>query len=130
MQKLTKAEEELMLVFWEIGEGVIRDVIKRLKDPQTPYTTVSTVVRVLEKKGFLSHRVIGNTHLYYPVISKEEYIKDFLPGILKKYFEGSFAEMASFFARENDLSLKELSELIDTVGDELREKQEKDKNNE
>lgn len=129
MQRLTKAEEEIMLIFWEIGEGVVRDAIDRLKDPKTPYTTVSTVVRVLEKKGFLSHRAIGNTHLYYPVISKEEYLQDFFPGILKKYFGGSFAEMASFFARENDLSLKEISELIDTVGDELREKQEKKKNN-
>jgi len=130
MQRLTKAEEEVMLIFWRIGEGVVRDVIDRLKDPETPYTTVSTVVRVLEKKGFLSHRVIGNTHLYYPVISKEEYLKDFFPGILKKYFGGSFAEMTSFFARENDLSLKELSELIDTVGDELREKQDKNKKDE
>lgn len=121
MQKLTKAEEEVMLVLWDLGESVVRDVISRLKDPETPYTTVSTVIRVLEKKGFVDHRAVGNTYLYYPVISKNEYLKDLLPGIVKKYFSGSFAEMASFFAKENDLSMDELNELIESVGNELNE---------
>lgn len=121
MQKLTKAEEEVMLVLWDLGEGVVRDVISRLKDPETPYTTVSTVIRVLEKKGFIDHRAVGNTYLYYPVITKEDYLKDFLPALVKKYFGGSFAEMASFFAKENDLRMEDLNELIKSVSEELKE---------
>lgn len=127
IQKLTKAEEEVMLALWELQEAVVRDVIAELKDPKTPYTTVSTVIRVLEKKGFIGHRSVGTTYLYHPLISKKNYLKDFLPGILRKYFNGSFTEMASFFAKENDLSLIELSELIDVVGEELKENEE-DKN--
>ncbi len=127
--RLTQAEEEVMLILWDLGEAVVRDIIGKLEDPDTPYTTVSTVVRILEKKGFVSHRVIGNTHLYYPSITKTEYLNTYLPGILQKYFNGSFTEMASFFARENDLSLKEISELIGMVEeemDEIKENKKKD----
>lgn len=125
MQKLTKAEEEVMLILWDLGEAVVRDVISKLQDPDTPYTTVSTVIRVLEKKGFIGHRAVGNTHLYYPKITKDEYLKDLLPGIIRKYFDGSFAAMASFFARENDISMDELTELIDSVNEELNIDQDK-----
>ncbi len=121
LQKLTKAEEEVMIALWEIGEGVVRDVLARMKDPETPYTTVSTVIRVLEKKGFIAHRAIGNTYLYYPTVSKEKYLKDFIPGILRKYFNGSFSELTSFFAKENQMSIAELTELIDIVSEELKE---------
>jgi len=127
IQKLTKAEEEIMIALWEINEGVVRDVISRLRDPETPYTTVSTVIRVLEKKGFIAHRAIGNTYLYYPLISKEKYLKDYIPGILRKYFNGSFSELASFFARENNMSVEELTELLDTVSEELKEYSENNK---
>jgi len=123
VQKLTKAEEEIMLALWNLKEAVVRDVMAELKDPDIPYTTVSTVIRVLEKKGFIGHRSVGNTYLYYPLISKKKYLNDFLPSILRKYFNGSFAEMASFFAHENDMSLQDLSEIIDAVGEELKEKE-------
>ncbi|MCF8381109.1 MAG: BlaI/MecI/CopY family transcriptional regulator [Bacteroidales bacterium] len=122
MQKLTKAEEEIMLALWELEEAVVRDVMAELKDPNIPYTTVSTVIRVLEKKGFIGHKSVGNTYIYFPLISKKKYLKDFLPGILRKYFNGSFTEMTSFFAHENDMSLAELSEIIEVVGEELKEK--------
>ena len=90
MQRLTKAEEEIMLIIWDLGEVIVRDVIGKLSDPGIPYTTVSTVIRVLESKGFVGHREIGNTYLYFPVVTKQEYMKDFLPGIVRKYFNGSF----------------------------------------
>ena len=123
LKRLTKAEEEIMLALWKLKETVVRDVIAELKDSNTPYTTVSTVIRVLETKGFVGHRAVGNTYLYFPLISKDKYLNDFLPGIIRKYFNGSFTELASFFARENDLSLEELSELIQVVSEELKEKQ-------
>jgi len=121
VQKLTKAEEDVMIALWEIGEGVVRDVLSRMKDPETPYTTVSTVVRVLEKKGFIGHKAIGNTYLYFPLISKEKYLKDYIPGILRKYFNGSFTELTSFFAKENNMTIEQLNELIGTVSEELKE---------
>ncbi|MDZ7737519.1 MAG: BlaI/MecI/CopY family transcriptional regulator [Bacteroidales bacterium] len=127
MQKLTKAEEEVMLVLWDLKEAVVRDVISRLEDPDTPYTTVSTVIRILEKKGFVAHRAVGTTYLYYPVMSKKEYLKGYLGGIAKSYFDGSSSGMLTFFARESDLSMKELKSLMEEVKDELGEKKKNDR---
>ena len=120
-RRLTKAEEEIMLILWKLKEATIRDVMNELKQPGTPYTTVSTVVRVLEKKGFVGHRAVGTTYLYKPVLEKKAYLKGHLTGIASNYFEGSFSRMAAFFARENDLNLNELHELIGDIESELNE---------
>jgi len=121
MTKLTKAEEEVMLILWELEEATVRDVLEKLEDPETPYTTVSTVIRVLEKKEFIKHRAIGNTYLYRPSVDREDYIKNSLSGFLNKYFEGSFTNLASFFATENDISMRDLREMMDEVQDDLKE---------
>ncbi len=123
-QKLTKAEEEIMLILWKLKEAIVRDVIGNLKDPDTPYTTVSTVIRILEKKGFVRHRAVGTTYLYYPLLSKQEYLKGYLKGIAKNYFDGSSSNLFTFFAKESDLSVKELKTLIKEVESEL-EKEDK-----
>ena len=123
-QRLTKAEEEIMLVLWQLKEAIVRDVLNNLKDPETPYTTVSTVVRILEKKGFVGHRAVGTTYLYYPIISKKEYLKSYLSRIAKNYFDGSSSNLLTFFAKESDLSLAELKNLIEEVESEL-EKEDK-----
>lgn len=120
-KRLTKAEEEIMLILWKLNEATIRDVMKELNDPDVPYTTVSTVVRVLEKKGFVGHKAVGTTYLYRPLLAKRDYIKGHLSGIAANYFNGSVSRMAAFFARENDLDLGELQELIDDIESELRE---------
>jgi predicted transcriptional regulator len=120
-KRLTKAEEEIMLILWKLGESTIRDVMTQLNEPSTPYTTVSTVVRVLEKKGFVGHKAIGTTYLYYPLITKKDYLKGYLSGIVSNYFDGSFSRMAAFFARENDLDMGELHELITDIESELNE---------
>ena len=121
MNRLTTSEEEIMLIIWELGECTVRDVITKLSEPDIPYTTVSTVVRILEKKEFVSHKAIGNTHIYFPVITQEEYAKHSLSGFLNKYFEGSFTNLASFFATENDISMRELRDMMQEVKEELRE---------
>lgn len=121
MTKLTKAEEEVMLILWELEECTVRDVIKSLDDPKTPYTTVATVIRILEKKEFVSHRAIGNTYLYKPIVNREDYMKQSLSGFLNKYFEGSFTNLASFFASENNISMQELQQMMDEVNQELKE---------
>ena len=125
-KRLTKAEEEIMLILWKLGESTIRDVMNELDQPETPYTTVSTVVRVLEKKQFVGHKAVGTTYLYHPLLNKKDYLKGYLSGIVTNYFDGSFSRMAAFFAKENDLGLGELHDLIGDIENELKE----DKNNE
>ncbi len=121
MNRLTSAEEEIMLILWELEECTVRDVINKITEPNIPYTTVSTVIRILEKKNFVSHRAIGNTYLYRTIISQEEYANQSLSGLLNKYFEGSFTNLASFFASENDISMRDLREMMQEVKEDLRE---------
>ena len=109
-----------MLTLWKLGEATIRDIIGDLEQQETPYTTISTVVRVLEKKGFVGHTAVGTTYLYRPLVKKRDYLKGFLSGIVTSYFDGSFSRMAAFFARENDLDLGELKEVISDIEDELK----------
>jgi len=119
-QRLTKAEEEIMLILWKLKEAIVRDVINNLDDPETPYTTVSTVIRILEKKGFVHHRAVGTTYLYYPTLSKREYLRAYLKGIAKSYFDGSSSNLVTFFAKESDMGISELKTLIEEVETELK----------
>lgn len=120
-KRLTKAEEEIMLILWKLREATIREVMNELDGPKTPYTTVSTIVRVLEKKEFVGHKAVGTTYLYRPLLNKKEYLKGYLSGIVTNYFDGSFSRMTAFFAKENDLSLSDLHELIGDIESELKD---------
>lgn len=117
---LTKAEEQIMQILWDMGEGLVKDIRDRFGDPKPARNTVSTVVRVLEKKGFVGHKAYGNVYVYFPLISKSEYSKGQLFGLMESYFNNSFPAMASFFAREKDLSIGELNELLDDTKRELK----------
>ena len=119
MKELTRAEEQVMQVLWALGKGFVKDVVDALPDPKPAYNTVSTIVRILEKKGFVSHTAFGKSHEYYPLTSKYEYKKTFVKSFLKRYFGGSFPEMVSFFAGERDLSLRDLEEIQGLLGDEI-----------
>ena len=110
-----------MLVLWELEEATVRDVIKKLDTDDVAYTTVASFVRILEKKGFVEHKAVGSTHLYHPIITQNEYAKQSLSGFLNKYFEGSFTNLASFFATENDISMKELRDMMQEVKEDLKE---------
>lgn len=118
--QLTKAEEQVMQILWDLGEGLVKDIRDRFEDPKPARNTVSTVVRVLEKKGFIRHRAFSNVHLYFPLVSKSEYSKSQLFGLMESYFDNSFPAMASFFAREKDLSMKELNGLLDVTRKEMK----------
>jgi BlaI family transcriptional regulator, penicillinase repressor len=120
MKKLTSAEEDVMQIMWNLNQGFVKDVIDQMTEPKPPYNTVSTVIRVLEKKGFISHRKYGNTYEYFPLVSREEYAKVHFNSFLSDYFNNSFPKMAAFFARENNLSLKELEEIMKLTEDELK----------
>ena len=115
MEKLTHQEEEVMLVIWNKRRGTIKDFLEELPEPRPPYTTVASVVKNLDRKGYLSSEKIGNTYLYTPRISKNEYKKKFLSGIVKSYFSDSYKEMVSFFAHENKLSEEDLRQIIEMI---------------
>jgi BlaI family penicillinase repressor len=117
--QLTKAEEQVMQILWEMNNGLVKDIRERFNDPKPARNTVSTVLRVLEKKGYVGHKAYGNVHLYHPLVSKSEYSKNQLFVLMESYFNNSFPAMASFFAREKDLSLKELEALLEDTKKEL-----------
>ncbi len=120
MKKLTKAEEQIMQILWELERGFVKNIIKNFPHPKPAYNTVSTIIRILEKKGFVSHRAYGNAHEYFPVINKEEYTKAYLKNIMKNYFSDSFKEMVSFFTSEENISIEELEELRKMINEEIK----------
>jgi len=125
--QLTKAEEQVMQYLWKIDEGLVQDVLGCFPDPKPSRTTVSTILRILETKGFVAHKANGRVYTYYPLIRKEDYSKHQLFGMLKDYFNNSFASMASFFAKESDMSIQEMEALLEDTKKELVKKDKKQK---
>lgn len=122
MKELTKAEEQIMQILWQIEKGFVKDVIEKLPEPKPAYNTVSTIIRILEQKGFVGHNAYGKTHEYFPVVAKEKYSKFYFNNFLSGYFNGSFERLVSFFAQENDLDIKDVEELMKHVKDDLKDK--------
>lgn len=120
MKELTKAEEQVMKVLWEIERGVVHDVIAKLPEPKPAYNTVSTIVRILESKGFVGHKAYGKTYEYFPIVAKKDYSKFYLSNFMDGYFGGSFKNLVSFFAQENDLDIKELDELVELAKKDIK----------
>lgn len=115
MEKLTRQEEKAMLALWKIGKGFAKDVLENFPDTQPHYNTISSLIRSLESKGYVGHNAYGNTYEYYPLISKEAYTSQFLSGFIGNYFEDSYKEVVSFFAKEQKLSIEDLKEIITLI---------------
>ena len=115
MKELTKAEDQVMQILWKLENAFVKDIIEEMPDPKPAYNTVSTIVRILETKGFVDHKAYGKTHQYFPVISKEKYTKFYLNNLLKGYFNGSFQNLVSFFAKENKMDIKSLEKLLEEI---------------
>ena len=115
MQKLAKREEEIMQILWKLEKAFIKEVIEEMPEPKPHYNTVSTIVRILCDKGFVGHNSFGNTHQYYPLVPKENYQKDAISDVLKKYFDNSYSKMVAHFAKEENISENELNEIIDMI---------------
>lgn len=115
LQQLTKAEEEVMQALWKIERGLVRDVMVALGTPDLPHSTISSVVRILEKKGFVSHKAYGKTHEYFPVVSKEEYAQNGVQNLMEKYFGSSPKQLINFLVQSKGIDLKELNEIIQTI---------------
>lgn len=118
--QLTKAEEQIMQILWDLKEGMVRDIRDRFDEPKPARNTVSTIVRVLEAKGVVSYRAHGNTHIYFPLVSKKDYSKKQLFSLMNNYFNNSFPQMASFFAREKDLTIEDLEQLMNETKEDLQ----------
>ncbi len=117
--QLTRSEEQVMQILWELGEGLVKDILDKFDEPKPARNTVSTVVRILEKKGFVGHKDYGKVFVYYPLVLKKEYSGKQLFGLMNNYFNNSFPAMASFFAKENDLSIRDLELLMEETKKEL-----------
>jgi predicted transcriptional regulator len=127
MKELTKAEEQVMQILWKIEKGFVKDILAEMPPPKPAYNTVSTITRILEKKGFAGHRDYGKSHQYYPLVSKKEYSKNSLKKLVQNYFSNSYENMVSFFAREESLSVEEMQEIRDIIDEEIQKNKKYDK---
>lgn len=109
-----------MQVLWKLKKGFVKDILEHLDEPKPAYNTVSTIVRILQDKGFVDHKAYGRTHEYFPLISKKEYSKMHLDTFVKDYFSNSFEKMVTFFAREKSISVKEMSEIMKIMETEMK----------
>jgi BlaI family transcriptional regulator, penicillinase repressor len=115
MEKLSHQEEEAMQAVWKVGEGSIKLFLENMPSPGTPYTTLASTIKNLEKKGYLTGRMVGNAYLYKPLIPEDEYKKKFMSSFVRDYFDNSYKELVNFFVEEKKLSAGELKEIIDLI---------------
>jgi BlaI family transcriptional regulator, penicillinase repressor len=121
-QELTRAEEEIMQILWQLGKGFVNDVLLLYPEPRPAYNTVSTIIRILEKKGFVGHNAFGKTHEYYPLLSKEDYTRQFMGTVVKGYFDNSLRKMVSFFTGDGTMSMKEMEEIRKIIDQQIEQK--------
>ena len=122
MQKLTNKEEEIMHILWKLKKAFVKEVMAEISEDQPHYNTLSTIVRNLEEKGFVSHNAFGNTHQYYPIVSLEDYRKRFMNTAIDNYFNSSYKNMVSFFAKEEKISAAELREILTMIENQKEDK--------
>ena len=115
MKKLTYAEEQIMQILWDKEQAFVKELIEEMPEPKPAYNTVSTIIRILEKKGVVAHNAYGKTHQYYPLITRDDYARSHYKSFMKDYFGNSFQQMVSFFAKEEKLSASEIDDLISTI---------------
>ena len=126
MKELTKAEEQVMQILWDIKKGFVNDVIERMPEPKPAYNTVSTITRILETKGFVDHKPYGKSHEYFPLVSREKYTKAFFGGFLSRYFSSSFKQLVSFFSKQNNMTIQEMEEIMNLLNEQIQKQKEKE----
>lgn len=122
IRELTRAEEQVMKLLWEKGKALINDLLSGFPEPKPAYNTVSTIIRILEQKGFVDHKAYGRTYEYFPIVSKKEYTRFYYRNFLSGYFGNSFTSLASFFASEEQPSLQDLEEIRKLINEEIKKK--------
>jgi len=121
--ELTKAEDQIMQILWKIEKGFVKDILDHFNDPKPAYTTVATFMKILEKKGYVSHKPYGNAHQFYPVISKEEYSTTHVNSIFERYFKNSIRDVVSFFTDNNEVNVSDIDNAIKLLN-EIKSKKE------
>jgi BlaI family transcriptional regulator, penicillinase repressor len=117
MKELTKAEEQVMQILWEIEKGFVKDIISKMDEPKPAYNTVSTIVRILETKGFIGHKEYGKSHRYFPLMKKKDYSRERMNEMVMNYFGNSASQVVSFFAKNKKMDVKEVDEIIKLLQD-------------
>ena len=123
MKSLTKAEEQIMQALWKLEKGFLKDIVEGLPNPKPAYPTVSTVIRVMVQKGFIGYHTYGKSREYYPLIEKKAYFRAHFTGMVQNFFGNSWKGFASFFAKDNDLSIEELEEIREAIDQQIKHKQ-------
>ncbi|MBD3864114.1 BlaI/MecI/CopY family transcriptional regulator [Olleya marilimosa] len=118
MKALTKAEEDIMQVLWQLENANVKQIIDFMPEPKPAYNTVSTIVRILESKGFVDYKKQGKGHIYFPILKKQDYSNQSINKLVDNYFQGSFKSMVSFFVKKNDISLNELESVLKEINKE------------
>ena len=121
--QLTKAEEQIMRLLWELEKATVQDIREKFEETKPARTTIATILSILENKQFVTHTTDGRVNIYSPLVSKEDYSKKQLFGFLKDYFNGSFSSMASFFAKETNLTVEDMDKLLEETRAELEKEQ-------
>ncbi len=122
MKELTRAEEQVMRYLWRIRSGFLKQIIEQFPEPKPAYTTVSTVIRVLVKKGFIAYRTYGKTHQYYPMVSRDRYFKNHFKTLVENYFSNSPQRFVSFYTEKGNLDVAELEEMKIIIEEQIRKK--------
>lgn len=122
MKELTRAEEQVMQHLWKLEKAFVNDIIDRMPEPKPAYNTISTIIRILQKKGFVGYTAYGKTHQYHPIVTRDEYTRSYMKGFLSKYFSDSYKNMVSFFTKNDKITLHELEEIISVLQDEVNQK--------
>lgn len=122
IKELTRAEEQVMQILWDLKKGFVKDMLAQMEEPKPAYSTISTIVRILVKKGFIRYKVYGNTYEYYPKISREAYTKFETERLLSSYFDGSVENLVSFFVSKKNINMKEAGKIIALLEDIKNEK--------
>jgi BlaI family penicillinase repressor len=118
MDNLTSKEEAIMQILWDLKRAMVKDIMNKIPNSGQPYTTISSIVRILEKKGYVSHKAYGKTHEYFPLISKAEYRRRKFRGLLTEYFDNSIESMVSFLVKEEKIRPEEIEELVKMINKE------------
>jgi BlaI family transcriptional regulator, penicillinase repressor len=126
IKELTRAEDQVMQILWKLEKAFVKDVVEHFPNPRPAYNTVSTIIRILEKKGFVSYKNYGNTYEYFPLITKDEYSKLYLGNFVNKYFDSSYKSLVSFFTAAENISTKELEEMKKMMEEEIKKKNKND----
>ncbi|MDE5623120.1 MAG: BlaI/MecI/CopY family transcriptional regulator [Alistipes sp.] len=113
--ELTRGEEEIMRILWELGDAVVSQIIERTDEPRPKYTTVATFLKILENKGFVAHTAEGKSHRYHPLVTREAYARRMMSSMLSSYFDGSLAQLVSFFSRHENISADEQAEIVEIM---------------